>query len=84
METTEESSLLGYSSFRFDCSSRCCSFHDFVIRIRQVPAAKVLQETCNYIKSLQREVGDLSERLGELLAASDSAEADVIRRLLSQ
>ncbi|KAK4793970.1 hypothetical protein SAY86_011964 [Trapa natans] len=50
----------------------------------KVPAARVLQETCNYIKSLQREVDDLSERLGELLATSDSDEAAVIRRLLSQ
>ncbi|KAK4752917.1 hypothetical protein SAY87_021715 [Trapa incisa] len=50
----------------------------------KVPDARVLQDTCNYIKSMQREVDDLSERLGELLAASDSDEAAVIRRLLSR
>ncbi|OWM65318.1 transcription factor PRE3-like [Punica granatum] len=49
----------------------------------RVSAAKVLQETCNHIRSLQREVDDLSERLGELLATSDSAEAAIIRSLLS-
>ncbi|XP_030521642.1 transcription factor PRE3-like [Rhodamnia argentea] len=49
-----------------------------------VSAAKVLQETCNYIRSLHREVDDLSERLSELLANSDSAQAAVIRNLLMQ
>ncbi|KAL1553506.1 Proteasome subunit alpha type-4 [Salvia divinorum] len=29
-------------------------------------ATKVLQETCNYIRSLHREVDELSERLSEL------------------
>ncbi|RZR97151.1 hypothetical protein BHM03_00026271 [Ensete ventricosum] len=45
---------------------------------------KVLQETCNYIRSLHREVDDLSERLSELLASteSSSAQAAVIRSLL--
>ncbi|PKA51314.1 Transcription factor bHLH135 [Apostasia shenzhenica] len=47
-------------------------------------AAKVLQETCSYIRSLHREVDDLSERLSELLAATDtnSPQAAVIRSLL--
>ncbi|BBH03924.1 activation-tagged brassinosteroid-insensitive 1-suppressor 1 [Prunus dulcis] len=49
-----------------------------------VSAATVLQETCNYIRSLHREVDDLSERLSELLATTDSAQAAVIRSLLSQ
>ncbi|CAL9137260.1 unnamed protein product [Musa acuminata subsp. burmannicoides] len=50
----------------------------------QVSAAKVLQETCNYIRSLHREVDDLSERLSELLASteSSSAQAAIIRSLL--
>ncbi|OAY80851.1 transcription factor ILI6 [Ananas comosus] len=47
-------------------------------------AAKVLQETCNYIRSLHREVDDLSERLSELLATADSAQAAIIRSLLTQ
>ncbi|KAI4374539.1 hypothetical protein MLD38_012522 [Melastoma candidum] len=47
-----------------------------------VSASKVLQETCNYIRSLHREVDDLSERLSELLALSDHAQADVVRSLL--
>ncbi|WOL03786.1 hypothetical protein Cni_G12506 [Canna indica] len=38
----------------------------------QVSAAKVLQETCNYIRSLQQEVDDLSEKLAELLAAAET------------
>jgi len=50
----------------------------------QVPSARVLQETCNYIRSLHQEVDDLSERLSELLATSDmsSAQAAIIRSLL--
>ncbi|KAL2904439.1 Transcription factor PRE5 [Bienertia sinuspersici] len=46
-------------------------------------ANRVLQETCNYIRSLHREVDDLSDRLAELLAStdSDSAQAAIIRSL---
>jgi len=52
--------------------------------VLQVSAAKVLQETCNYIKNLHREVDDLSDRLSELLANTDSnsAQAAIIRSLL--
>ena len=50
----------------------------------KVSAAKILQETCNYIKSLHREVGDLSERLSELLETTDTAQAAIIRNLLMQ
>ncbi|XP_039011739.1 transcription factor PRE3-like [Hibiscus syriacus] len=50
----------------------------------KVSAAKVLQETCNYIRSLHREVDDLSERLSELLATTDNAQAAIIRSLLMQ
>jgi len=50
----------------------------------QVSASKVLQETCNYIRSLHREVDDLSERLSELLATTDTAQAAIIRNLLMQ
>ncbi|KAK4753577.1 hypothetical protein SAY87_001681 [Trapa incisa] len=51
---------------------------------KQVSASKVLQETCNYIRSLHREVDDLSQRLSELLASSDtdSDQAAIIRSLL--
>ncbi|KAJ8479356.1 hypothetical protein OPV22_023083 [Ensete ventricosum] len=47
-------------------------------------AAKVLQDTCSYIRSLHREVDDLSERLSELLDAEgvSSAQAAIIRSLL--
>uniref|UniRef100_A0A0D9XJH1 BHLH domain-containing protein n=1 Tax=Leersia perrieri TaxID=77586 RepID=A0A0D9XJH1_9ORYZ len=50
----------------------------------RVPSAKVLQETCSYIRSLHREVDDLSDRLTDLLAAADvsTAQAAVIRSLL--
>lgn len=50
----------------------------------QVSASKILQETCDYIRSLRREVDDLSDRLSELLASTDnnSAEAAIIRSLL--
>ncbi|PSR88348.1 Transcription factor like [Actinidia chinensis var. chinensis] len=50
----------------------------------KVSASKVLQETCNYIRNLHREVDDLSDRLSELLASTDgnSDEAAIIRSLL--
>ncbi|KAJ1687141.1 Transcription factor ILI6 [Rhynchospora pubera] len=50
----------------------------------RVSSARVLQETCNYIKSLHREVDDLSERLAELLETTDmtSSQAAIIRSLL--
>ncbi|KAM0018884.1 putative transcription factor bHLH family [Helianthus debilis subsp. tardiflorus] len=50
----------------------------------KVSASKVLQETCSYIRSLHREVDDLSERLSELLENTDLAQASIIRSLLSQ
>ncbi|KAG6410291.1 hypothetical protein SASPL_128348 [Salvia splendens] len=45
-------------------------------------ATKVLQETCNYIRSLNREVDELSDRLSELLENADTTQADLIRSLL--
>ncbi|KAE9454534.1 hypothetical protein RHGRI_033652 [Rhododendron griersonianum] len=53
-------------------------------RTDKVSASKVLQETCNYIRNLHREVDDLSDRLSELLASTDtdSAQAAIIRSLL--
>ncbi|KAG2324227.1 hypothetical protein Bca4012_038758 [Brassica carinata] len=53
-------------------------------RSDKVSAARVLQETCNYIRNLHREVDDLSERLSELLANTDTAQAALIRSLLTQ
>ena len=52
--------------------------------LMQGSASRVLQETCSYIRSLHREVDDLSETLAALLA-SDAVTADqaaVIRSLL--
>ncbi|KAE8675673.1 Transcription factor PRE5 [Hibiscus syriacus] len=53
-------------------------------RSDKASASKVLQETCNYIRNLHREVDDLSERLSQLLATidADSAEAAIIRSLI--
>ncbi|XP_052176159.1 transcription factor PRE3-like [Diospyros lotus] len=48
----------------------------------KVSAAKVLEETCNYIRNLHKEVDGLSDRLSELLETSDSAQAAMIRSLL--
>lgn len=47
-------------------------------------ASKLLKETCNYIKSLHREVDDLSDRLSDLMATMDtnSPQAEIIRSLL--
>ncbi|KAL4379022.1 hypothetical protein GQ457_02G011240 [Hibiscus cannabinus] len=54
------------------------------VELLLVSASKVLQETCNYIRSLHKEVDDLSDRLSQLLATidADSAEAAIIRSLL--
>ncbi|XP_044494335.1 transcription factor PRE6-like [Mangifera indica] len=53
-------------------------------RSDKVSPSKILQETCDYIRSLHKEVDDLSDRLSALLAATDSnsAEAAIIRSLL--
>uniref|UniRef100_A0A5B7BF00 Putative transcription factor PRE6 isoform X2 n=1 Tax=Davidia involucrata TaxID=16924 RepID=A0A5B7BF00_DAVIN len=53
-------------------------------RSEKASASKVLQETCNYIRSLHKEVDDLSERLSQLLATidADSPEAAIIRSLI--
>ncbi|KAK4761962.1 hypothetical protein SAY87_029846 [Trapa incisa] len=53
---------------------------------RSSKVSKVLQETCNYIRSLHREVDDLSERLFQLLGTidADSPEATIIRSLILQ
>ncbi|THU64264.1 hypothetical protein C4D60_Mb01t24640 [Musa balbisiana] len=49
-----------------------------------VSASKLLKETCSYIKSLHREVDDLSDRLSGLMVTMDSnsPQAEIIRSLL--
>ncbi|OEL29152.1 Transcription factor ILI1, partial [Dichanthelium oligosanthes] len=51
---------------------------------RQGSAARVLQDTCSYIRSLHQEVDNLSETLAELLSSADvtSDQAAIIRSLL--
>ncbi|GJN00248.1 hypothetical protein PR202_gb17431 [Eleusine coracana subsp. coracana] len=50
----------------------------------QASTTKLLKETCSYIKSLHREVDDLSDRLSDLMASMDqnSPGAEIIRSLL--
>ncbi|KAL5724961.1 Transcription factor ili6 [Ranunculus cassubicifolius] len=52
----------------------------------KISAARVLQDTCNYIKSLHREVDDLSDRLSDMLSTNEmtSAQVALIRNLLTQ
>ena len=38
----------------------------------QASTTKLLKETCSYIKSLHREVDDLSDRLSDLMSTMDS------------
>uniref|UniRef100_A0A3Q7F075 BHLH domain-containing protein n=1 Tax=Solanum lycopersicum TaxID=4081 RepID=A0A3Q7F075_SOLLC len=49
-------------------------------RSNKASASKVLQETCNYIRNLHKEVDDLSDRLSQLLSTidADSPEAAII------
>ncbi|KAF5934424.1 hypothetical protein HYC85_030595 [Camellia sinensis] len=53
----------------------CIEEGDFIeVRIKyKVSATRVLQETCDRIRGLHREVDDLRERLFELFATTDSA-----------
>ncbi|CAH1420794.1 unnamed protein product [Lactuca virosa] len=53
-------------------------------RSNKASASKVLQETCNYVRSLHREVDDLSDRLSQLLSTIDagSPEAAIIESLM--
>ncbi|XP_042432195.1 transcription factor ILI6-like [Zingiber officinale] len=51
----------------------------------RVSTLKALQEICSYIRSLQLEMDDLSERLSELFDTSDinTAQAAIIRSLIN-
>ncbi|KAL5207426.1 hypothetical protein ABZP36_031861 [Zizania latifolia] len=53
-------------------------------RSSQASTTKLLKETCNYIKSLHREVDDLSDRLSDLISTMDhnSPGAEIIRSIL--
>ncbi|KVI09118.1 transcription factor PRE6-like [Cynara cardunculus var. scolymus] len=54
-------------------------------RSNKASASKVLQETCNYVRSLHKEVDDLSDRLSQLLSTidDDSPQASIIRSLIN-
>ncbi|URE36616.1 Transcription factor bHLH135 [Musa troglodytarum] len=65
-------------------------FQSLLLETRQrgvgrASAAKLLKETCNYVRSLNQGVNILSERLSALMATmnNSSAEADLIRSLIS-
>ncbi|KAD3641020.1 hypothetical protein R6Q59_003667 [Mikania micrantha] len=53
-------------------------------RSNKASASKVLQDTCSYVRSLHREIDDLSDRLSQLLSTidADSPEASIIRSLI--
>ncbi|KAI3717771.1 hypothetical protein L1987_69591 [Smallanthus sonchifolius] len=42
-----------------------------------VPSSKILEETCNYIKSLRRKGDNLGERLSQLLDSMENNGVDV-------
>ncbi|KAK8537574.1 hypothetical protein V6N13_096608 [Hibiscus sabdariffa] len=48
--------------------------------------AKVLKETCSYIRRLQKEVDDLSERVAQCLDSMDisSSDVEILTNLLQQ
>ncbi|XP_071707379.1 transcription factor PRE6-like [Rutidosis leptorrhynchoides] len=54
-------------------------------RSKKASASKVLHETCNYVRSLHKEVDDLSDRLSRLLSTidDDSPQASIIRSLIN-
>ncbi|EEF52157.1 transcription factor PRE4 [Ricinus communis] len=43
----------------------------------RVSVSKILQETCSYIRSLQSEADDLSEKLSQLLDSFNIADVDI-------
>ncbi|CAA7031905.1 unnamed protein product [Microthlaspi erraticum] len=51
----------------------------------KVPASKILEETCNYIESLHRDVDNLSDQLSEILASTDdnTGKAAITRSIAS-
>ncbi|KAF8779813.1 hypothetical protein HU200_002075 [Digitaria exilis] len=55
-----------------------------VVDEMQASTTKLLKETCSYIKSLHREVDDLSDRLSDLMSTMDhnSPGAEIIRSIL--
>ncbi|CAA7031339.1 unnamed protein product [Microthlaspi erraticum] len=55
-------------------------------RSNTVSASKVLQETCNYIRNLNKEADDLSDRLSQLLETIDpnSPQAAIVRSLINE
>ena len=65
-------------------SPRAYSWKQMIISRMQGSAARVLQDTCSYIRSLHQEVDNLSETLAELLSSADvtSDQAAIIRSLL--
>ncbi|KAK4362458.1 hypothetical protein RND71_017699 [Anisodus tanguticus] len=50
---------------------------------RVLPASKILEETCNYIRMLHSEVDDFSERLSQVLASVDTNTVDLVDTLIS-
>nr|XP_009773320.1 PREDICTED: transcription factor ILI5-like [Nicotiana sylvestris] len=66
--------VLKLQSLLPNSSSHCTS---------RVPAPKILEETCNYIRMLHNEVDDLSERLSQILASVDTNTVDVLDTLIS-
>jgi len=52
------------------------SFQQVVFVVLQQPASKILQETLNHIRRLQKEVEDLSERLTQLMDSVDINDND--------
>lgn len=52
----------------------------------QVSASSILEETCSYIRRLNKEVDDLSQRLSQLLDSADITDVDeqLIRRLFQR
>ncbi|MBA0573305.1 hypothetical protein Golob_000584 [Gossypium lobatum] len=53
-------------------------------RSHKASSSKVLQETCDYIRNLHKEIEDLSDRLSQLLASidTDNDQAAIVRSLL--
>ncbi|CAI9112211.1 OLC1v1012626C1 [Oldenlandia corymbosa var. corymbosa] len=95
--TTSESKIMSSRSSRTSSGSRDDEISGLIFRLQRLlpnsssrnkraHPSKTLEEVCNYIKKLNKDADDLSDRISQLLASGDinANDAETIRNLLQQ